>query len=70
MNMDQHNKQRNRALDDAFFENNNKLKDHKPFPKKALKETLLMEIPSASAIASTISKPTCNYITFIKFISK
>lgn len=29
-----------------------------PFPKRALKETVLIEIPSASAIASTISKPT------------
>lgn len=29
-----------------------------PFPKMALLETQLIEIPSASAIASTISKPT------------
>ena len=34
-------------------------KEGKPFPNRALKETLLIDIPSASAIASTISKPTC-----------
>uniref|UniRef100_A0A2P2IYA6 Peptidyl-tRNA hydrolase n=1 Tax=Rhizophora mucronata TaxID=61149 RepID=A0A2P2IYA6_RHIMU len=30
----------------------------KPFPNRALKETPLMGIPSASAIASSISNPT------------
>lgn len=31
-----------------------------PFPYNDLNETALIEIPSDSAIASTISKPTCN----------
>lgn len=35
-------------------------KDTVPFPYKALNETALIEIPSDSAIASTISKPTYN----------
>lgn len=35
-----------------------------PLPNRALKETLLIEIPSASAIVSTISNPTWNRFSY------